>query len=558
MAMGQTAQELETIQRQQDQLLRQEEEQRREQERLRKLRELQPPQEPETENQKQDGSNEHCVLVNEIRLEGITTILSEGEAEKITTPFIDSCLSVKDLEQLLQLFNDRFRDDGYITSRAYLPQQDLSDGKLIIAILEGKVESLTLGENGSREQRQLFFAFPNREGDILNLRDVEQGLDQINRLASNNAKMQIEPGEKAGTSVVAVSNEPSRRFRVKLGRENSGTSSTGKLKDTAQIVMDDIVGMNDNWSLSLAKNARGHNHNRQSRSVSGTISIPFGYSTLTYSGSYYEYASIVEGTSQDFLTSGLSTTDKLELSHILHRDQNSKTRLDLAVTRKKARNFLEDVLLESSSRNLTVGHLSLAHSTRFYDGILSVELQHDRGLKILDAQKDLPSQDHSDPKAQYRKWLLDASYARGFKLGEDRLNWTSTTSWQYAQDTLFGTERIGVGGQYSVRGFREDTLSADTGGYWRNELALQVKGQDWGVLDPVLGTLEPYAALDWGWVKKDRSETEEKGTMSGAALGLRNKAKYFDFDIFYARGLAAPRFISKENHELHFSAKLVF
>lgn len=553
-----SASELQAIQREQEQLLRMEEERRREQERLRKLKELQPPEPEEKPEPKPEQESERCFQIERITVDGVS-VLSDSKIAALTSVYIGRCMKVADIEALLQQLNDAFRDAGYVTTRAYVPQQDLNEGTLLVNVLEGRIESLTLGDNGLREQLQLLFAFPTGEEDILNLRDVEQGLDQMNRLTSNNAKMQIQPGKEAGTSVVAVSNETGRRMRVELGRDNAGTQSTGKLRNVGAVYMDDILGVNDGWSLSFSKNARGHNLERMSRSVSGVVSVPFGYSTLTYSGSYYEYASVVEGSSQDFLTSGLSTSNKLELSHVLHRDQDSKTRLDMGLTRKKSRNFLEDVQLETSSRNLTIGHLALAHSTRLFDGVFSAEIQHQRGLKALHAKEDSNSQDTADPKAQFRKWLLDVSYARSFKVAEENITWNSTTSWQYAQDTLFGTERIGVGGQYSVRGFREDTLSGDTGGYWRNEIAWKSAPDDWsGPLMPVIGRLEPYAAFDWGWIKKDLSEDEEKGVMSGVTLGLRNSADYFDFDIFYAQGLAAPGFIEKESHELYFSAKLTF
>ncbi|MDV0916573.1 POTRA domain-containing protein, partial [Enterobacter asburiae] len=70
---------------------------------------------------------------------------------------------------------------GYITSRAFLTEQDLSGGQLNIVVLEGRLEAIRLeGET----PRMLKMAFPGRVGGILNLRDIEQGMEQINRLRS--------------------------------------------------------------------------------------------------------------------------------------------------------------------------------------------------------------------------------------------------------------------------------------------------------------------------------------------------------------------------------------
>ena len=552
-----TASDLDKIQREQDQLLRLEEERRRERERLRKLKELTPPQKEDKPEIQPEQDTDRCIQVNSIRLLG-AEILDPSDLQVITSDYENSCLNIGQLEELLQKLNDLFRDAGFVTSRAYLPEQDMRDGILEIRVLQGRVEALTLGENGSPERRQLYFAFPLAEGEVLNLRDIEQGLEQMNRLASNDAKMTIEPGQEAGTSIIAVQNQTSRQFRIEMGRDNSGTNSTGTLKNTANIFVDNVLSLNDSWGFYFSDNARGFNQTRRSTSATGTLTIPFGYSTLSYSSSYYGYKTLVEGEVQSFTTTGLSTTDALELSHILHRDQSSKTRMDVGLTRKKSRNFLDDVRLDSS-RNLSIGHLALAHSRRVLEGVLSTEIRHERGLRLLHAKEDEPDQDSAAEKAQFRKWILEASYSRPFKLTKNaNLTWSSSTSWQYAPDNLFGTEQIGVGGQYSVRGFREDTLSGDTGGYWRNEFSLTGIKQDWGLFDPVVGTLTPYLAYDWGWIRKDRSNAREKGALAGWTAGLRNDAKYFRFDIQYSQAVSAPEFLDKESHEFNFSAKLLF
>ena len=119
---------------------------------------------------------------------------------------------------------------------------------------------------------------------------------------------------------------------------------------------------------------------------------------------------------------------------------------------------------------------------------------------------------------------------------------------------MFGTERIGIGGQYSVRGFRDDTLAGDTGGYWRNELAWNPDLAPLGAVGAFVDYVQPYAAFDWGWIKKDHSEIRERGTLSGAALGLRTAGKYFSLSVEYAHGLHSPEFLEKNGHEVNFRA----
>ncbi|MCC9624679.1 ShlB/FhaC/HecB family hemolysin secretion/activation protein [Thalassospira sp. MA62] len=548
-----SADEQQRIIRQQQQLLRQDEERRQELERQRKLRELAPPSEPEAEPKKAPLPQEGCVEIERIVLSPNDVLKTKDLAAELS-PFENQCLSTNDIQLLLATINDAFRDSGYITTRAYLQQQDLSDKVLEITIIEGRIEGIHLDDDTPDKRSQITFAFPNKPGDILNIRDIEQGLDQINRLASNNAKMQVSPGAETGTSNIDVTNDPTNRVRVTFGRDNSGSSSTGKLQNSASLSIDNLLSINDGWIINYSKTARDYGADRLGESFSGVFSIPIGYSILTYSGSYYRYSTLVSGNTQDFMTSGLSRSHKVELSRVIHRDQTSKSRLDLSVTAKQSRNYIEDVFVETSSRKLTVGRAAFAHSTRLFDGIGSIEIGAEHGLKILGALKDSPDQDSDAPKAQFLKYTLETNYQKPFQLFSENFSLSTASNWQYTPDTLYGTERIGVGGQYSVRGFRDDTLSGDVGGYIRNEIAWNPDISTLGIPTSFISTVQPYGAFDWGWIKRDNSETRERGTLSGVAFGLRAAGKFFSLSAEYAHGLSSPDFLEKRGREINFRA----
>lgn len=95
-----------------------------------------------------------------------------------------------------------------MTSRAYLPQQDMSKGHLQVLVVEGKLEGLKGADNSKLTDRELAMAFPGKSGEILNLREIEQAVDQLNRLPSNQAQMELTPGEAVGGSSVLVKNTP--------------------------------------------------------------------------------------------------------------------------------------------------------------------------------------------------------------------------------------------------------------------------------------------------------------------------------------------------------------
>ena len=78
------------------------------------------------------------------------------------------------------------------------------------------------------------------EGKPLNLRDLEQALDQINKLQSNHATMNIYPGERTGESIAVFDNEPAKRWNGYFSYDNKGQDSTGRNQAALGVGIDNI------------------------------------------------------------------------------------------------------------------------------------------------------------------------------------------------------------------------------------------------------------------------------------------------------------------------------
>nr|BFE90605.1 hypothetical protein GCM10020185_11410 [Pseudomonas brassicacearum subsp. brassicacearum] len=136
-----------------------------------------------------------CFPIKTLELKGADS-LSAGEREQLLKPYIGQCLGVPQLNELLKVITDHYIEKGLVTSRAYLPQQDLSSGHLQVLVVEGRLEGLKGAEDSKLSDRELAMAFPGATGELVNLREIEQMVDQLNRLPSNQAKMELTPGQK--------------------------------------------------------------------------------------------------------------------------------------------------------------------------------------------------------------------------------------------------------------------------------------------------------------------------------------------------------------------------
>jgi hemolysin activation/secretion protein len=82
-----------------------------------------------------------CFPVKGIDIKGAEH-LSPSERESLLKPYVGQCVGVTQLDELLKVITQRYIDKGLVTSRAYLPQQDLSGGQLSLLVVEGRLEQL--------------------------------------------------------------------------------------------------------------------------------------------------------------------------------------------------------------------------------------------------------------------------------------------------------------------------------------------------------------------------------------------------------------------------------
>ncbi|SAL59006.1 polypeptide-transport-associated domain-containing protein [Caballeronia terrestris] len=136
------------------------------------------------------------------------------------------CIGKTGIDALMKELQQAILSRGYVTTRVLLPEQDLSSGTLAFALVPGVVHQLSLADPTTRGT--LKSAFPIRDGDLLDLRELEQGLEQMKRVASQDVDMKIEPTDTPGESDIVVTLKRSKPWSLVASVDNSGTEATGK------------------------------------------------------------------------------------------------------------------------------------------------------------------------------------------------------------------------------------------------------------------------------------------------------------------------------------------
>ena len=487
-----------------------------------------------------------CRDISHIEVQGVTQ-LRTAQLDGITQPFVGRCLGVPEVEQILGEITRAYMLRGFVTTRAYLPAQDLGQGKLQILVVEGKVEKIRVegqGRKGFRPGNTI----PTAPGDLLNLRDLEQGIDQINRLQSNSASFDIAPGSAPGLSEVIVRNTPAKFYRWNFSADNQGSASTGKQQLGLSFSSDSALGFSEfimaTHRESLPLNAK----DARSTSDSLMVAVPYGYNTFTYNGSMSSYRSTLRAPSGlALLSDGDSSNHALSWDRLVYRNQSTRLNLTGTFTLKDTKSYLEGQYLGVSSRKLSVLDLDSALSTGWGPGVLGLSLGWSQGLKSAGALRDMAGLPDFAPRAQFRKIKYGASYFLPFRgLGRD---WTlnSTLTGQQGKTTLYGSEQISIGSIYSVRGFVKGSLSGDSGYYLRNDLSTRSVFTPAGQVLPVRW----YVGVDMGSVR-NRAAGVPQGALVGAALGASVNWKGANWDVSTTCPLATPQGMDKEGCQTWF------
>jgi hemolysin activation/secretion protein len=204
--------------------------------------------------------------VQQIRIDAAGLIDDAGVA-RIVQPFLAVPLGRRRIELLLRQLDAQLVEAGWITSRARLVAFDQGQATLSIEVVPGRMEGMRAA---GLQSDALARAMPVKEGDVLSLQALEQGVQQINRLRMYQAQARILPGSAAGTSLLDILLTEGRSWSLGFGFDNQGTRTTGsgRLRTTGRV--GNLFGALDDMQFAYVKSAR-------SDAVLASVTLPAGY-----------------------------------------------------------------------------------------------------------------------------------------------------------------------------------------------------------------------------------------------------------------------------------------
>jgi len=293
---------------------------------------------------------------------------------------------------------------GYITTRVLVPEQDLSKRALRLSVVPGVIRKLRFADAATRGTWRS--AFPTRGGDLLNLRDLEQGLEQMKRVASQDVDMQVVPTETPGESDVVIAVKRTKPWTAVASVDNSGQRATGKLQGNLSLGIDNPFGLNDIFNVGASQDLEFGDKRLGSHGWNGSYSIPWGYCTATLSANANTYYQQIAGVNQTFVSSGNSQTAGFRLQRVLRRSQNDVFGFEAQLTKRWGASFIEDTEIPQQRRDNTFVEAGLTDRHYFGAAQFDDTLAYRQGIGWLGATPDTAG---DGPTYRFHMAVLDAN-----------------------------------------------------------------------------------------------------------------------------------------------------
>lgn len=476
---------------------------------------------------------EKCIILRQIQFNE-DEIFTPAEQKKLSQKYLKQCVNQQMIKRVLSDVSAYYMAQDYITTKAYLTPQNISSGILKITVIKGVIEKIRF-EDPHASDWQIKTAFAFIEGEPLNIRDLENALENVNRLPSNNASFQLLPGKEQGGTVVLIKNQKSFPARINLGISGDGTEENTDV--TARIELDNLLDLNDILTLSY-NGSKIQKEYQATRGYELNYTFPVGSFLYELLYSKSEYRQEVSGMNGRYLSEGETISKKLKVNKVLARSQKHKFDAKASITEKSTENYFEGSLIDVSSYKTAAAQADFVHTWLNRGGQLTSSFSYFQGLDWFGARKDSENveEDHEETaKFQFQKYTLDFNLMHYLTQDSSPLSINSNLHVQHSEDVLHSSNQLVVGSDYTVRGYKDRSLSGSSGWYLKSDLKKTLNA---GYSQALLQNTSFYFGYDIGEIKCEAAYKDTCGTIQGTALGLTTSGKHFSSEFVWSKALA--------------------
>ncbi|HDT1381855.1 TPA: ShlB/FhaC/HecB family hemolysin secretion/activation protein [Klebsiella aerogenes] len=473
-----------------------------------------------------------CFQINELILSD--DFLDNNELKKIKNQVVGQCLGMNGLKKAAVLFQDYYINAGYITTRVEIPTQDLSTKKLKLTVVPGRISEIVVAGNDISK-----WILPFSDGDILNIRDLEQGLENIQRTPEVDVKINILPGSENGSSKVVINTQRKKKWSLRASYNNFGEQSTGSELIGGTSYLYNVTGLSDLFYLAGTGSQTGGYKN-----VSTYYSVPFGYYDLSlyYSKSKSHQGIDIGAYTFDYI--GKTEYFSLKGNRMLYRNVNSKLSASAELIRRKYDYTLGGTELVLQKRDMGNVRLGVNYKRNFTGAALDSTVTWQRFTKAFGGT-DTPDMRTGTVSKESQIVNLNVNYVKWLTMLPVNAYYELNFGAQYSPDNLTLQDQFTIGDRWSVRGFQNsDGIYGNKGFFLQN------------TLNAVTGYkgLIPYIGADYGQIiGKLPSQNLSGKKIMGGILGVKGAVRALEYDASVSAPFIYPNNLDVDEYKLNFN-----
>lgn len=459
-------------------------------------------------------------------------------------------LNASDLYALVQDVTNRYVDKGFVTTVISLQPTNLNDGAIRLIVHWGRVEGwLINGQPMETWQSKWLeiFSLPNVIERPLNIRDIDRAIEVLNN-GTKSAKVEVAPGTKTGYSRINIIQTSGRPlFTAGLSNQYAESTADGRYQGTLGMVLGDALLPNDRISTSVSSRYYNEPYGNDEYVGSFGYSLPVGYSDVSFRYSRSTYHREIIGAVSTYGSNGKSETYGARYAYNLWRDRAKKFSLYSDIEAKNTKNYIEDFLIGVSSKPYRLLSIGGVYVGDLGGGTLYSDLSLSKSLSAFGGEGAALDK-HGQPK-NFSRVKVDASWSYPFAIHNLPLEYVARTSAQYSGDSLVSSYKMGIGDEYTVRGYKGTPSWGDRGVFFAQTLSHTLS------LDSPFGpaSIKFSGGLDWGRVEDVDYAGGFAQSLVGVSAGVRASLRYFSVGLGYGLPLKKLDRMSTPSEALYLS-----
>jgi len=422
---------------------------------------------PPTVNAAADNVPEQ-IVVNDFEVVG-SSIFTEQELNQAVKSYRNRPLTLSELFQARSTITKLYTDKGYVSSGAYIPPQELANGTVQIAVLEGKLEEINVSGTEYLSDDYVASRIETAAGKPINV-DSLLGALQLLRLDPliDNVSAELSAGIRPGTSLLDIKIQEADVFNISTSLNNSRSPSVGTNQRAIGINHGNLFGFGDSFNFEYA-NTNGSNaidlaYGVPVNSKNGTIKAAFGTNSND----------VIEDPFSAIDIESKSRYYELSLRQPLLLRPTQEFALGMSFTRTESETFLFDESFQLSRGANEDGETRISAVRLFQEfvnrndkEVLAFRSQFSLGVDALNSTIN----DDGEPDSTFVSWRGQSQWVR--RLREDFLFLLRGDA-QFSGGSLVPLEQFRIGGVNSARGYRQDLSLGDNGLFASAELRIPV------------------------------------------------------------------------------------